>query len=264
MVSLYCGLNLLFHAIKRPSIVLHLTCSICVNDSRNCRPFLLSHFLWLLSLLLEVCYTIWWYCLPVVWSCWVDCTCLLLPSWMWVISSWVCWVWVPHFVFILLWPQPWPVLLLLLPQPLPVLLLHWYLSVYMPLYVYVFFLLMSAYRRLLLLTPCSVSCLSEDNTGWCLYAHLLLLHEIKSEHTCVHDYIYVMHLGSPYLIPQKVDEHVHYSVHTLSEGLHSMYQVHVHGFPPKRSMMSSEHCMVMSWWCHSVLDDDIYINIEGV
>ena len=39
---------------------------------------------------------------------------------------------------------------------------------------------------------CSVSYLSEDNTGWCFYAYLLLLHESKSEcvFTCVCEYIY--------------------------------------------------------------------------
>ena len=77
---------------------------------------------WLLSVLLVACCMIWRYCLPLVWSVWVHWTCLLLPSWMWVVPLWVCLVWVPHFVFFLLWPQPWPILLLLLLQPLPVLL----------------------------------------------------------------------------------------------------------------------------------------------
>ena len=44
MVSLYCGLNLLFNVVKSPSIVLHLPCSICVNNSRNCKPLLSSQF----------------------------------------------------------------------------------------------------------------------------------------------------------------------------------------------------------------------------
>ena len=57
---------------------------------------------------------------------------------------------------------------------------------------YVLFLLLYAYVRLLLQTPCSVSYLSEDTTGWYLYAYFLLLHENKTEcvFTCVHDYIY--------------------------------------------------------------------------
>ena len=54
---------------------------------------------------------------------------------------------------------------------------------------------LSAYVSLyetLFLTPCYVSCLNEDNTGWCLYAYLLLFCEYKSEcvFTCVQDYIY--------------------------------------------------------------------------
>ena len=71
----------------------------------------------------------------------------------------------------------------------------WYLSVYLPLYTHVILLLMSAYIRLLLLTPCSVSCLSEDNTGSCLYMYLLLLHESKRGYSHVHMIIYavIMH-----------------------------------------------------------------------
>ena len=53
-----------------------------------------------------------------------------------------------------------------------------------------------------------------------------------------------MHLGSQFLTAQKADEHVHYSVHALSEGLCSMYQAHVHGFLPKRSISSSEQCVM--------------------
>ena len=42
MASLHCGLNLLFNVVKKHSIMLHL--SIFVDDSRNCRPCLHSHF----------------------------------------------------------------------------------------------------------------------------------------------------------------------------------------------------------------------------
>ena len=44
MVSLYCGLHLLLNVVKRPSFVSNISCSICVNDSRNGRPFLPSQF----------------------------------------------------------------------------------------------------------------------------------------------------------------------------------------------------------------------------
>ena len=40
MVTLYCGLNLLFNAVKRSSVVLYFSSSVCVNVSKNCRPFL--------------------------------------------------------------------------------------------------------------------------------------------------------------------------------------------------------------------------------
>ena len=183
MVSLYCGLNLLFNVVKRPSIVLHISCLVCVNDSRNCRPFLPSQFLWLLSVLLVACYIIWRYSLPLVWS--------FLAHFTWSSASQlnvgcfitVCLVWVPHYVFFLLQPEPCPVLLFLLLQPLPALLPLWYLSVHLH-YMYMYSLLMSAYMRLLLQTPCI--------TRWCLYAYLLRLHESKSEFvfTCVHAYIY--------------------------------------------------------------------------
>ena len=64
-----------------------------------------------------------------------------------------------------------------------------------------------------------------------------------------------MHLGSPFLTPQKVDEHVHYSIHTLSKGLHSMYQAHVHGFPLKKHDIIRASCDdvlmtvgCLGWW----------------
>ena len=63
----------------------------------------------MLSVLLVACYMIWRYCLTLVWSFLVHCTCLLLPNWMWVVSSQVHLVWVLHFLFLLLQPQPWPV-----------------------------------------------------------------------------------------------------------------------------------------------------------
>ena len=110
--------------------------------------FCLAIFLWLLSVLLVACFMIWRNCLPLVWHFWVHCTCCLLPSWMWVVSSWVHLDWAPHFVFFLLWPQPWQVLLFLLLQPLPALLLYWQLSVHLSLCVYAFFLPMSVYMRL--------------------------------------------------------------------------------------------------------------------
>ena len=44
MVSLYCCLNVLFNVVNGPSIVLHLSYSIFVNDSRNCMPVLHCQF----------------------------------------------------------------------------------------------------------------------------------------------------------------------------------------------------------------------------
>ena len=44
-----------------------------------------------------------------------------------------------------------------------------------------------------------------------------------------------MCLGSQFPIPCRVDESVHFSVHALSEGFHSMYQMHAHEFPTKRA-----------------------------
>ena len=41
---LYCAVNILFNDVKRPSVVLHLSCSVYVNDSMNCRPFMPSQF----------------------------------------------------------------------------------------------------------------------------------------------------------------------------------------------------------------------------
>ena len=35
---------------------------------------------------------------------------------------------------------------------------------------------------------------------------------------------HVMHLRSPFLTPQKVDEHVHCGIHILSKGLSSAYK----------------------------------------
>ena len=52
-----------------------------------------------------------------------------------------------------------------------------------------------------------------------------------------------MHLGSPFPTPGKVDEQIPYSIHTLSEGLHSTYQTYVHGFPPKHRSMTSSQIM---------------------
>ena len=43
-VLLYSGLNLLFNVVQRP-IVLHFSCSVCVNVSKNCRTFLPIQFL---------------------------------------------------------------------------------------------------------------------------------------------------------------------------------------------------------------------------
>ena len=95
----------------------------------------------------------------------------------------------PSFCVISVLATAMAVLLCLLLQSLPVLLLSWYLSVHLPLYAYVLFLLISSYMALLLLTPCSVSCLSEDYTSSFLYTYLLLLCESKSEcvFTLVHD-----------------------------------------------------------------------------
>ena len=43
MVSLYCGFSLLFNVVNRPPLVLHLSCSVWVNVSKNCRLFRPSH-----------------------------------------------------------------------------------------------------------------------------------------------------------------------------------------------------------------------------
>ena len=139
---------------------------------------------------------IWRYCVPLVWSFWVHFTCLPLSSWICVVSSWVCLVWILHFVFFLLQPQPWLVFLFLLLQPLHALLLHWCLSVHLPFYVYVLFLIMSAYMRLLLLTPCSVSCLSKDNTRWCfmhIYCYYLNLRVNIYLYVCMIIYTVIVH-----------------------------------------------------------------------
>ena len=57
---------------------------------------------------------------------------------------------------------------------------------------------MSVYLRLLLLTSCSVPCLSEENTVLCIYAYLLpLCASIRIwKSICVHAYIYDG--GAPY------------------------------------------------------------------
>ena len=146
MVSLYCGLNLLFNVVKRPSVVLHFSCSVCGNISKIVDIFYLANFLWLLCVLLVACYKILIYCLPLVWSFWVHYICLLLPSWMLAVSLWVCIVWILHWMFFLPQQQPWPVLSSLLFQPVPALLLHWHLSVHLPFSVHVFFLLMYAFE----------------------------------------------------------------------------------------------------------------------
>ena len=54
MVS-YCCVGLLFNVAKRPSIVLHLSHSICANNSRNCRPFLPSQLFYLMIAICSAC-----------------------------------------------------------------------------------------------------------------------------------------------------------------------------------------------------------------
>ena len=54
-----------------------------------------------------------------------------------------------------------------------------------------------------------------------------------------------MHLGLPFLTPQKVDECVCYSICALSKGLHSAYQVHVNGFPLKENDIIRGSCDVV-------------------
>ena len=44
VVSLYCGLNLLFHISNRLSSLLHVSCSACIRVSMSCRPCLSSQF----------------------------------------------------------------------------------------------------------------------------------------------------------------------------------------------------------------------------
>ena len=50
-----------------PSAMLQLSCSVCVNVSKNCRPFLPGHFLLLLFFLFAAHCKIHIYCLPLVW-----------------------------------------------------------------------------------------------------------------------------------------------------------------------------------------------------
>ena len=55
--------------------------------------------------------------------------------------------------------------------------------------------------------------------------------------------------------PCRVDESVCFSIHALSEGVHSMYQVHAHTFLPKEHDIIRATCghvchhMMMFWWC---------------
>ena len=189
IVSLYCGLNLLFNVVRRPSIVLHLSFSICVNDSRNYRLFLPSHF--------YDCYLfcLWhaiWFCLPLVWKFLsslhlsstsqlnMGCSIMGLPG----LGTAFCVLSAPATTMTCI-----AVLVtsatacanasLVFVSSLATLCICT-LSAYVFLY------------ETLHLTPCSVSCLSEDNTSWCICAYLLLLHISRSwcVFTCVHDYIY--------------------------------------------------------------------------
>ena len=60
------------------SIILQLSCSVLVNVPQNCKPFLHSHSLWLLSFLFLACYMLWKYYLPLIWHFWVHCIYHLL------------------------------------------------------------------------------------------------------------------------------------------------------------------------------------------
>ena len=145
------GLNLLLNAVNRPTIVLHLSCSVCVQVSMNCRPFLPSHFFIIANC--SVCWVL--YNLKILFT-----TSLKFLSLLYLSSSsqlilccfillWVLLVWVWHFVLFLSWSQPWLVLLLLLLQPLSGLLLHGHSFFHLPLCEYVLFLFMSAYMMLI-------------------------------------------------------------------------------------------------------------------
>ena len=80
----YCfvklGFKLLVRISNKPSNVLHLFFSACVNDM-NCRPFLPNYFFLLLVALPEVCYMLILYYLLLTWSCEVCYICCLPPSW---------------------------------------------------------------------------------------------------------------------------------------------------------------------------------------
>ena len=138
MVSLYCGLHLLFNVVHRPSIVIHLSSSVWVNVSRNCRPFLPSQSF--MIAIFSVCAVL--YDLNMLFTSNMKFLSSLyfvfcFPG-EWVVSSWVHLFWISHLVFLhalcyfLLQPQTWSVLSLSLLQPLHVLWLEWYLSAQLP------------------------------------------------------------------------------------------------------------------------------------
>ena len=76
--------------------------------------------------------------------------------------------------------------------------------------------------------------------------------------------------GHSFPTPWRVDESIHFSLHTLSKHVCTLYQVHACKFLPKREW----HHWGIMWWCQApyddilvirdISDDDIYISIKGV
>ena len=115
MVSLCCGLNLLFKLVKIPSVVLHLSCSTCVNDLgivgltylanfRDYYLFCLWHTIYLKTLFTFSLKFLSSLYLSTASQLNVGCFILGQPS----LGL--------HFMFFLFQPQPWAVLLFLLLQ----------------------------------------------------------------------------------------------------------------------------------------------------
>ena len=171
MVSLNWSLNVLLNVVNKLSMELNLSLSVCINDSMNCRPFLPSQFFFITAKCSACgCCKIWKYCLPLAWSFWVFCFPVeigLLHCGSAYSGYCVLWSFISscsHGLYCC-------------SHCLSHCLGYYFMGICLFTCHYVLLPLMSAYVRLLLLTPCSVSCLNEDNTGWCLDLILLLCHE---------------------------------------------------------------------------------------